>query len=1038
MVSIISHRMGEADAPRFPLACEPAALKTATVTTADFLAANESILLQLLEREHGLTGQLTPLPGEHDANLRLTDGDRSWLVKVGTADSDRELIDMQVAAFEHAAQQPRTWSLPVVVRTGAGVAVAEVETTDGSRPLWITTWVEGQLFAELPFVDGALCQQLGHALGEFASALKDFSHPKAQRKLKWDLRQSAWIEAHIDELDDASLRQIVADAYAGFEAIATPLAAAPASVIHNDANDYNVLVAGNANERSIGLIDLGDMCHTAIVGEVAIAATYAAMHLADPLLAIDQVVAGFHASHALSERELALIVPLIKTRLAVSIINASVQQRLRPDDPYVTISQAGATKLLRFLHGRDEQVACERLRSACGLKASANPQRIAAYLREQRDQHAGVLATAHSLETAAMLDLSFASTTGGDNPLLFDAEEAAHRIHKAMRDANTELAIGRYAEPRPLYTDAAFGDHGPISDRRTVHLGIDVFAPAGTEVMSPLPGHVHDTEVCEGHLDYGGLVILRHQLPDGTVFGTLYGHLDPESIAELCPGQAIDAGESFASLGSPQDNGGWPPHLHLQVLAADPARLPDVPRGVADPDDLEWHLRIYPDPSDLLALPDDRAVYRDRTAELRQQREQRFAHNLKTSYAQPIALVRGYGHAVFDSQGRKYLDAYNNVPHVGHCHPHVTRAVHEQTALLATNTRYLHEGMQGYADRLRELLPSELSVFFFTPSGSEANELALRLIRKHTGARDICVMDHGYHGNTTGTMAMSPYKFRQPGAPPKPDWVHVTVQPDTYRGAHQGADAGARYAAEVASVIEGLTASGRKLAGYLCECLPSVGGQMELPEGFLAAVYQKVREAGGLCIADDVQTGLWRTGTHAFGFQMPGVVPDLLVLGKPLGNGFPLGAVVTTPEVAASFANGPEFFSTFGGSTVAMAAGTAVLDVLRDENLADNARVVGDQLLQGLRELQERYELIGDVRGRGFFLGVELVEDRTTKQPATAAASHIKNYLRKQRILIGTDGPHDNVLKIRPPMSFDRAAADCLLAELGRALASLQ
>ena len=396
-----------------------------------------------------------------------------------------------------------------------------------------------------------------------------------------------------------------------------------------------------------------------------------------------------------------------------------------------------------------------------------------------------------------------------------------------------------------------------------------------------------------------------------------------------------------------------------------------------------------------------------------------------------------YKRQVFDSQGRKYLDAYNNVPHVGHCHPHVTRAVNEQTALLATNTRYLHDGMQRYADRLRELLPSELSVFFFTPSGSEANELALRLSRKHTNAKDLCVMDHGYHGHTTATMAMSPYKFRQQGAPPKPDWVHVTVQPDIYRGAHQGTDAGTRYADEVADVIDALTASGRKLAGYLCECLPSVGGQMELPEGFLTAVYKKVREAGGLCIADDVQTGLWRTGTHAFGFQKSNAVPDLLVLGKPLGNGFPLGAVVTTPEVAASFADGPEFFSTFGGSTVAMAAGTAVLDVIRDENLAENARVVGDQLLHGLRDLQQRFALIGDVRGCGFFLGVELVKDRTSKQPATEAAMRIKNFLRDQRVLIGTDGPHDNVLKIRPPMSFDAAAADCLLAELGRAFASL-
>ena len=1011
--------------------------KTATVTTADFLAANRSSLLQLLASDYELSGELTPLPGEHDANLRLTNGEQSWMVKVGTADCDRELLEMQIAALTHVAKHERSWNMPEVVLSNAGAGSCEIDTSDGTRPIWVTTWVAGQLFAELPAIDKRHCTQLGRTLGELATVLADFSHPKAERQLKWDLRQSAWIAPHIDAITDLPLQTVIADVYATFEGILPALDKLPRSVIHNDANDYNVLVAGLGKVRVFGLIDFGDMCHTATIAEVAIAATYAAMHLEDPLLAIDHVVGGFHSRRELSDAELLLLMPLIKTRLAVSITNAAVQQQLRPNDPYVTISQAGAKRLLLFLHGRDDRVAYERLRVPCVLGPSQAPARIAAYLREHHGEHPRILATAEPLDSAPILDLSFGSTTGGDDPLHFDPDQAADRIRAAMRDANSELAIGRYAEPRPIYTDHAFGDAGPNARRRTVHLGIDVFAAAGTEVMSPLAGHVHDTEVCEGHLDYGGLVILRHQLPDGTSFGTLYGHLDPESIAELCPGQAIEAGEPFARLGDQDSNGGWPPHLHLQVLAADPTELCDVPRGVADPDDVDGHLHIYPDPTDLLGLPDSRAVYQDPVDDLWRDREQSFASNLKTSYQRPLALVRGHGHVVFDSQGRKYLDAYNNVPHVGHCDAHVTRAIHQQTALLATNTRYLHAGMHRYAERLRKLLPDELSVCFFTPSGSEANELALRLVRKHTGATDLCVMDHGYHGHTTSTMAMSPYKFRQPGAPAKPDWVHVTVQPDVYRGAHSGPDAGAKFAAEVAESIDELLADGRKLAGYLCECLPSVGGQLELPPGFLAAVYDKVRAAGGLCIADDVQTGLWRTGTHAFGFEKQHVVPDLLVLGKPLGNGFPLGAVITTKAIATSFGEGPEFFSTFGGSTVAMAAGNAVLDVLQDKALADNARLVGDQLLAGLRELQQRYEIIGDVRGTGFFLGVELVADRTTKQPATEAASYIKNHLREQRILIGTDGPHDNVLKIRPPMTFDAAAADCLLAGLGQAFASL-
>lgn len=1003
------------------------------MTTTDFLATNAMALQQLLERDYGLTGSLAALPGEHDFNVKLAGADETFLVKVAPLDADRDLIDLQIKVLEHLTATAPALRIAHVVAAKAGERITTLQVANGEHAVWVTTWVHGVLFAKLPVVDEELCCELGRQLGTADKALQSFVDPRTERDLKWDLCQSDWIDAHLDAIADPEMAAIVAAVHGQFVRLQPALAKARKSVIHNDANDYNVLVASDGDTRTVGLIDFGDMCHTALVGDVAIAATYAAMHLPDPHVAIDAVVRGFHEVLPLTEGELAVILPLIETRLAVSITNAAVQQAQRPDDPYVTISQEGATRLLRHLHGRDAAVAAARLRTACGMAADARHERIAAFLKEHGTPDGQVLMTEASLDTAVVLDLSFGSMTGGDDPTQFDAEQAASRIKQAMRDGKTDLAIGRYAEPRPIYSGDAFGEDGPNGNRRTVHLGIDVFAPAQTEVLAPLPGIVHDTEVCEGHLDYGGLVILRHELPDGTAFGTLYGHLDPDSLADLCPGQEIDAGEPFAELGKPDVNGGWPPHLHLQVLAADPRSLPEVPRGVAEPDDLAAHLLVYPDPSPLLGLREDRAVYRDDSRSLQDLRGERFAGNLKTSYTQPLALVRGIRHHVFDQQGRKYLDAYNNVPHVGHCHPHVVRAIHEQTALLATNTRYLHDGMQRYADRLREWLPDELSVFFFTASGSEANELALRLVRKHTGGDDVCVMDHGYHGNTTGTMAMSPYKFRQAGAPAKPDWVHVTVQPDIYRGAHKGADSGPMYAAEVAATIAGLQQNGRQLAGYLCECLPSVGGQLELPRGFLSGVYDAVRAAGGLCIADDVQTGLWRTGSHAFGFEKQDVVPDLLVLGKPLGNGFPLGCVVTTKAVAESFADGPEYFSTFGGSTVAMAAGLAVLDVLQKERLMDNAQTIGERLLAGLRELQQRHELIGDVRGVGLFLGVELVVDHETLEPATAAASRIKNFLRDRRILIGTDGPHDSVLKIRPPMTFDAAAADCLLETLDQA-----
>jgi 4-aminobutyrate aminotransferase-like enzyme len=405
--------------------------------------------------------------------------------------------------------------------------------------------------------------------------------------------------------------------------------------------------------------------------------------------------------------------------------------------------------------------------------------------------------------------------------------------------------------------------------------------------------------------------------------------------------------------------------------------------------------------------------------------------NVSVGYRRPLQVVRGAMQYLFDEAGRRYIDAYNNVPHVGHCHPRVVDAATRQISALSTNTRYLDEHLARFAERLAGTLPKPLRICYFVNSGSEANELALRLARAHTRQRDLIVLDAAYHGNTTTLIDISPYKFNGPGGNGKPPWVHVVPVPDRYRGDFRGA---ADYADAVGQAIDELRADGAGLCGFIAESCPSVGGQIMFPPGYLAAVYRHVRDAGGVSIADEVQTAYGRIGTHCYAFEEQGVVPDIVVLGKPIGNGYPLGAVVTTPEIAASFDNGMEFFSTFGGSTVSCAVGLAVLDVVRDERLQAHARAVGDHLLGRLRSLPERSALVGDVRGSGLFIGVELVRDRGTREPAGAEASDVVNRLREEGILIGTDGPHHNVLKIRPPMPFTTDDADVLASALESAL----
>jgi 4-aminobutyrate aminotransferase-like enzyme len=398
------------------------------------------------------------------------------------------------------------------------------------------------------------------------------------------------------------------------------------------------------------------------------------------------------------------------------------------------------------------------------------------------------------------------------------------------------------------------------------------------------------------------------------------------------------------------------------------------------------------------------------------ERRRLLGRNLSVAYRNPVKIVRGQMQYLFDDEGRRYLDAYNNVAHVGHCHPRVVAAALEQMRTLNTNTRYLHDLIVRYAEQLTATLPEPLRVCYFVNSGSEANELALRLARAHTKARDLIVLEHAYHGNTTTLIDISPYKHDGPGGSGPPAWVHKAPLNDSQK---------------VSDAVARLKTEGKKLCGFIAESMPSVAGQIVLPTNYLKESYEAVRGAGGVCIADEVQTGYGRIGTHFWAFEHYGVIPDIVVLGKPIGNGHPIGAVITTPAIAESFDNGMEFFSTFGGNTVSCAIGLAVLEVVQEEKLQQHALAIGDHLLAGLRELQRSHEMIADVRGSGLFIGVELVKDG---KPATREADDIVNHLRDEGILLGTDGPNHNVIKIRPPMPFSHADADLLLAVLVRAI----
>lgn len=421
------------------------------------------------------------------------------------------------------------------------------------------------------------------------------------------------------------------------------------------------------------------------------------------------------------------------------------------------------------------------------------------------------------------------------------------------------------------------------------------------------------------------------------------------------------------------------------------------------------------------------------------ERKEHIGRNLSIAYKQKIKIVRGALQYLYDDKGNTYVDCVNNPSHVGHCHPVVVKRMQKQLATLNTNTRYLHDSIVEYAKRLTATLPSSLSVCYFTNSGSEANDLAVRMARHYTKQKDIIVLDHAYHGTSTVAMEMSPYKFDGKGGFGKMPWIHKAMNPDMYRGAYRydDADAGKKYAADVQRIIDELKKENKAPAVFICETLLGVGGQIPLPPNYLSEVYQHVRNAGGLCIADEVQVGFGRVGEKFWGFELQDVIPDMVVMGKPIGNGHPLAAVVVTNEIADAFNNGMEYFNTFGGNPVSMTAGLAVLDVIEQEQMQQHALDVGNYLLQGFRMLMQKHLIIGDVRGHGLFIGAELVKDRITLEPALPEIDIVVEKVKSKGYLISTDGPLHNVLKIKPPLTFNKKNADELLQYLDEAFNEL-
>src|SRR5712691_10301547 len=666
----------------------------------------EAEAVRLARELYGLEASAQALPGEYDDNFHLRTSDsRAYVLKVIHPAREQSFIDKQCRALAHLAERAPHLSLPRVVRNLKGELFASIPGAKGSaRLVWLLTFVDGRVLAEVRPHSPELLGNLGRFLGEMDAALQTFSHPTAHRELKWDSSRAGWIKSILQHVADAKQRALVERFLALYEAEVVPvLPRLRRAVIYGDANDHNVLVSDPWPQprKVAGVIDFGDIHHGLTASEPAIAAAYAILGKEDPLQAAAAVVAGYHGAFPLDEVELSVLYALIGARLAVSVTNSTHCKTLKPDDSYVTVSEAPAWKALERLEKIHPRFADYTFRAACGFPSVPQGEKIKQWLEARAGSAASILGV--DLRTAASLvfDLSVASTFLGADPGAAETPALTEKIFHAMKCAGASVGVGRYDEPRLLYTSPLFGASGnPTEERRTIHLGMDLFVEPGAPLSAPLDGVVHVVANNSAPQDYGPLVILRHETSDGEDFFTLYGHVSKESLVSLEVGQRVSRGQPFARVGSAQENGGWTPHVHFQIILDLLELGADFP-GVAYASQRSVWKSLSPDPNLLLGIPAERFPAKNpQFPETLAARQTLMGKNLSISYQLPLKIVRGWMQYLYDETGRAYLDVYNNVPLVGHSHPRVVKTAQEQLALLNTNTRYLHENAIRYPQRL--------------------------------------------------------------------------------------------------------------------------------------------------------------------------------------------------------------------------------------------------------------------------------------------------------------------------------------------------
>ncbi|PKA69940.1 4-aminobutyrate aminotransferase-like enzyme [Pseudomonas baetica] len=944
--------------------------------------------LQWLTEHYGLSGTLQALGSQQDLNYRVDSARGRFVLKICRGDYALVELQAQHAGLKYLAEHCAV-TVPRVIAASNGQDLLTLQVDGEPVHVRLLDYIEGQSLTHLDHLGHEVVTGFGRLCGEMDLALAGFDHPGLERTLQWDARHASALISHLlPVIKDDQQRALIAGVAEQAERRLQPLAdKLPVQAIHMDITDDNAVWQRDAQRhwQLQGVIDFGDLIRTWRITDLSVTCAALLHHAGGDPFVILPAVQAYHAVNPLQPEELQALWPLIVARAAVLVLSGEQQVSIDPGNAYSRDNLTHEWEIFRVATSVPLALMEAAILTAVGQALpEINGEGFAPLLP-------GLVGREFALIDLGVLSPHFEAGNweqeGIDQRLLTEAA-AVHG-----------LAASRYGQYRLSRTQP---DSAVEPD--TLPLHVELRVPNGTTVEAPFAGVLH--QAADGALQLDG--------PQLSV--RLWG-----VTPSLHSGAALVKGQVLGSVSKP-----------LIVQLSRGAQL-NAPLFCTPSRAAAWQA-LCPSPAALLGLACDAVPELDAKT-LLDRRDASFARTQKHYYVDPPRIERGWRNHLIDMQGRSYLDMLNNVAVLGHGHPRMAAVAARQWSLLNTNSRFNYAAVAEFSERLLKLAPQGMDRVFLVNSGSEANDLAIRLAWAYSGGRDMISVLEAYHGWTIGADAVSTSIADNPKAlESRPDWVHPVTAPNIYRGEFRGLDSAPDYVRSVEHHLAKIAEHKRQLAGFICEPVYGNAGGISLPPGYLKQVYELVRAQGGVCIADEVQVGYGRMGHFFWGFEEQGVVPDIIVMAKGMGNGQPLGAVITRREIAEALEAEGYFFSSAGGSPVSCQIGMAVLDVMEEEKLWENAQVVGGHFKARLEALIDKHPLVGAVHGSGFYLGVELIRNRETLEPATEETTLLCDRLRELGIFMQPTGDDLNILKIKPPMVTSRRSVDFFVDMLDRVL----